>query len=207
MISADILETLGATLPCPCAVFDRDGKVLWLNQAARDLEHQVWERIGPETAGAGFWTKVGAWLERQGDYLAGKDRRVRVPANVIGGERRGTGIIYLEIRQLQPPGQPGPLVVATCTVSDKALATSRAPVPVFSAGKCPSNEVLELLTPREREIALLAAHGYSCPNIAALLGVKESTVYSHLKHAYKKLGVHNRAQLAWLLRNTIALPP
>ncbi|NOZ84924.1 MAG: hypothetical protein GXP49_01410 [Deltaproteobacteria bacterium] len=58
---------------------------------------------------------------------------------------------------------------------------------------------LALLTPRQREIALLAAYGFSGPNIAAKLGLAEATVYSHLKRIHKKLGIHNRAQLTWLV--------
>jgi len=51
-------------------------------------------------------------------------------------------------------------------------------------------------TPREAELAELAAEGRSNGEIAFALGVSENTVRSHLKTAYRKAGVAGRAQLA-----------
>ena len=45
------------------------------------------------------------------------------------------------------------------------------------------------LTPREREIALLAAAGSSSREIADRLVVSVRTVDNHLQNAYRKLGV------------------
>ena len=56
------------------------------------------------------------------------------------------------------------------------------------------------LTPREREIALLAAGGLSSRAIAARLVVSVRTVDNHLQRAYRKLGVSRRAELADLIR-------
>jgi DNA-binding CsgD family transcriptional regulator len=52
------------------------------------------------------------------------------------------------------------------------------------------------LTPREREIAALAAAGLSSAAIAARLVLSVRTVDSHLQHAYRKLGVSRRGDLA-----------
>ncbi len=51
------------------------------------------------------------------------------------------------------------------------------------------------LTPREREIALLAAAGSSSPEIADRLVVSVRTVDDHLQNAYRKLGVTRRQDL------------
>jgi DNA-binding CsgD family transcriptional regulator len=51
------------------------------------------------------------------------------------------------------------------------------------------------LTPREREIALLAAAGRSSREIAAALVVSVRTVDNHLQSAYRKLGVTRRQDL------------
>ena len=59
--------------------------------------------------------------------------------------------------------------------------------------------MVEELTPREREIAALAASGASNREIAAGLVVSVRTVENHLQHAYRKLGVDNRRQLPGLL--------
>jgi DNA-binding NarL/FixJ family response regulator len=48
------------------------------------------------------------------------------------------------------------------------------------------------LTPREREVISLVAEDLTSHQIASVLGVSERTVHSHLRHSYKKLGVHGR---------------
>ncbi|MGW5683249.1 helix-turn-helix domain-containing protein [Nonomuraea sp. NPDC003754] len=55
------------------------------------------------------------------------------------------------------------------------------------------------LTPREREIARLAASGLAGKDIAAMLVVSIRTVDNHLRSVYGKLGVNSRTDLAALL--------
>ena len=55
---------------------------------------------------------------------------------------------------------------------------------------------LASLTPSERRIAELAAAGASNPEIAQALFVTVKTVEMHLGHAYRKLGIRSRRQLA-----------
>jgi DNA-binding CsgD family transcriptional regulator len=52
------------------------------------------------------------------------------------------------------------------------------------------------LSPRDLEIASLAAGGVSTREIAERLFITTNTVKYHLKRAYDALKVHNRAQLA-----------
>jgi DNA-binding CsgD family transcriptional regulator len=52
------------------------------------------------------------------------------------------------------------------------------------------------LTPTEQRVVRLAADGLSNKEIASALFVAVSTVERHLSHAYAKLGVHSRTQLA-----------
>lgn len=64
-----------------------------------------------------------------------------------------------------------------------------------------SNEsILEPLTDRERETALLIKKGYSNKEVASELGITESTVKQHLSHIFEKLDVHDRFTLAMLLK-------
>lgn len=58
----------------------------------------------------------------------------------------------------------------------------------------------QLLTEREKETAALAARGGSTRTIAETLGLSTRTVDNHLARAYRKLGVHGRAELAELHR-------
>lgn len=52
------------------------------------------------------------------------------------------------------------------------------------------------LTPSERRVVELAAEGLANKEIASTLYVTVNTVEVHLAHAYAKLGVHSRSQLA-----------
>lgn len=56
-----------------------------------------------------------------------------------------------------------------------------------------------MLTPREREAAMLAAAGGSSREIATRLGLSVRTVDNYLGRAYAKLGISGRAELAALL--------
>jgi len=49
------------------------------------------------------------------------------------------------------------------------------------------------LTPREHEILALTANGHSAPDIGKRLHLSQSTVKTHLKSLYEKLGVSDRA--------------
>ena len=52
------------------------------------------------------------------------------------------------------------------------------------------------LTEREKEIAMAAALGKTDMEVAGALGISVTTVRTHLKHIFAKLGVSNRTQLA-----------
>jgi DNA-binding CsgD family transcriptional regulator len=54
---------------------------------------------------------------------------------------------------------------------------------------------VEPLTPREREVALLAVGGRSSRAIANRLHLSTRTVETHLARVYRKLGITTRAEL------------
>jgi DNA-binding NarL/FixJ family response regulator len=58
----------------------------------------------------------------------------------------------------------------------------------------------EIMTMREREIALLVAEGLSNKEIARHFHRSDGTVKIQLYHTYDKVGVSNRASLAALVR-------
>ena len=59
----------------------------------------------------------------------------------------------------------------------------------------PSSEMLDELTPREREVVALVGHGLSNADIAERLVISPSTSKTHVSRAMLKLGAHDRAQL------------
>ena len=56
-----------------------------------------------------------------------------------------------------------------------------------------------LLTEREATVARLYARGYTLQKVADELHITKSTAQSHIKHVYRKLGVHSRDELIELL--------
>jgi DNA-binding CsgD family transcriptional regulator len=58
---------------------------------------------------------------------------------------------------------------------------------------------VDALTPQERHVVRIVAEGATVREAAARMFLSPKTVEAHLGRAYRKLGVHNRAQLASLL--------
>lgn len=63
-----------------------------------------------------------------------------------------------------------------------------------------SPRAIDALTPREKQIAFLAAQGLTNRQIGAETGLSINTVSNHLKRVYAKLGVQSRTELAWRLQ-------
>jgi non-specific serine/threonine protein kinase len=60
----------------------------------------------------------------------------------------------------------------------------------------PRRRPAELLTPRQREVALLIAHGLTNRQIAQRLIIAPRTADNHVQHIFDKLGLSARAQVA-----------
>ena len=54
---------------------------------------------------------------------------------------------------------------------------------------------MQELTPREYEVAELAATGYSNKQIADRLSISEQTVKNHMHSIFRKLALNNRVEL------------
>jgi DNA-binding CsgD family transcriptional regulator len=63
-----------------------------------------------------------------------------------------------------------------------------------------SDAVLESLRPREATVLELYAEGRSVEDIAATLVISPHTVRTHIKLAFRRLGIHSRAEAAELIR-------
>lgn len=62
------------------------------------------------------------------------------------------------------------------------------------------NNILNKLTLREQETALLVASGKTNKEIAIELGITERTVKAHMSSIFEKIGVHDRFALAVMLK-------
>lgn len=56
------------------------------------------------------------------------------------------------------------------------------------------------LTKREREILPYLAQGYSLPYIRNELYISQSTIDTHVRHIYKKMGLHSKEELITAVR-------
>ncbi|MFI9510233.1 response regulator [Nocardia sp. NPDC052566] len=65
---------------------------------------------------------------------------------------------------------------------------------------------IDRLTPRERDVLALLAEGGTNADIAAALGMRESTVKAHVSRILTALDVTNRVQAALLARDAGAVP-
>ncbi len=68
-------------------------------------------------------------------------------------------------------------------------------------------DLMERLTPREREVVLFIARGFTYRESAAKLGIKVKTLESHMAHIFEKLGVVTRAELSFLAYETGMVDP
>ncbi len=57
------------------------------------------------------------------------------------------------------------------------------------------------MTPREYQVAMLVARGWTNKEVARQLGVTDGTVKLHVHNILQKLGARNRYALHWLLRS------
>jgi DNA-binding NarL/FixJ family response regulator len=90
----------------------------------------------------------------------------------------------------------GDAVVAPSTTR-RLLATLAHRLPVGD-GSDEADRVLEVLTPREREVMLAVARGLSNAEIADELVLSEATVKTHVGHILAKLELRDRVQIVVL---------
>jgi DNA-binding CsgD family transcriptional regulator len=81
----------------------------------------------------------------------------------------------------------------------EALSRRAARASVFTIEEAPES-VRNLLRPRELVILSLYADGLSAQDIADLFVISAHTVRTHVKNAYRRLGVHSREEAAEFIR-------
>lgn len=191
--------------PFPIAVH-QDRRVVYANPACLELiahlgygpedlpDVDVFSTTAPEEREAALanYRRImegdGSRAHAQTRLLRGKDgRRVPVVGSVVRTEWEGRPALWAGL-------------LWACGPEGAALPTPNLPAdsPPLPAPRR-QEAVLARLSPRERQVAALAAEGYASVNIAAQLELGEHTVRDHLKSAYRKLGVHSRVELTRLL--------
>jgi DNA-binding CsgD family transcriptional regulator len=132
-------------------------------------------------------------------------------AEWIRSEDEPVGVIFLASRTDRRPSEVGRRLLsevcstlgerlngvertnAALTEASRRIARDAALVPEASAAE------LDTLRPRERIIVALYAEGLSVDEIARLLVISPHTVRTHVKNAFRRLGVHSRDEAAKLV--------
>lgn len=185
-----IVAALEQGLPTMACLFDGQGRLQWISRPAA-------RRLGLRAVRISGKLLLGGRHQALDALRAVARRAAADPAAAVAGKHREQRAVLrpgerLSIRRLPAAPGRGPLLLAS--IIPRGAAASRR-------GR-PDRARVAALSPRQREVARLAAAGYSMLNIAHRLGIQEATVHTHLKHGYRKLGVSNRAQLA----HALALP-
>jgi DNA-binding CsgD family transcriptional regulator len=182
--AADWSERVGSRLGLLCALHDlaRLGR-------AREVEDRL----------------VGVATEVEGELAAARAAHVVALAHGDAGALEQVAATFSSL---------GTWLLAAEAAADAAVAWRQAGVPKAAtaaqrlaqqyAGHCQgavtpalgSLEVRTVLTPAERETALLAAAGRSNREIASDLGLSVRTVENRIQRVYEKLAISGRAELA-----------
>lgn len=203
---AHTLDALACAFPTPAYLFDAGGRLTWMSDEGALRLGLAAVRVGSSrlVGGNGALASMAALarlaLARHGLDLDG-------PLRQSGLLARGERVVS---RHFSTGGAPALLVLFTPAMAP--VAGSAAPEQP-AAGVTPSSTLAPTATGRpprpvdripglsntETAVARLAVEGYTVTNMAAHLGSSESTVRTHLRRTYLKLGVHGRAELAWVL--------
>lgn len=121
-------------------------------------------------------------------------RRVRLADKVCAAMRRlGAAAVSQSAWQSDAVDDDGVTWLVTAAPTGRGIAqVTLLPVSV-DADPAPVDQVAGM-TPREREVLLLSLRGHSPREIAARLDISWHTVRTHLKRAYRALGVSGRGE-------------
>lgn len=167
-------------------------------------EQRLGEALLPHLLQA-FGINRSIWLARSAE-----GREPRRPSFAIA-DRRGmlwfaepgfTKLINAEFPSWMEPALPKKLsskLVADERFVDGGLVIAAKPLGKLLLLKARELSPVDRLTRREREVVLAYGRGQSVKGVAEQLGVSPNTVHHHLRIAYDKLGVDNKAALALLV--------
>jgi DNA-binding CsgD family transcriptional regulator len=182
----------GAAVPQAQALYDvaRLGSAAEVVTELEELAERCQGRLVPALAAAARCLSAGDAAETEA-----ASREFEEQGLVLLAAELATRAAVLHRRQ----GRTGSAVAAGRRAAELAGRCQGAATPLL-AGQGHSSE----LTEREWEVVTLVTHGLTDREVAERLVVSIRTVHSHLHHAYVKLGVTGRRQLAELFHETSA---
>ena len=94
--------------------------------------------------------------------------------------------------------------IVSCFTGDKFFSQSAAKILFNRLGQTlpEKNPLTDLLSAREKEVALCTSKGLTIKEIAESLGCSENTIKTHKANLMRKIDVRNSAEItAWTLKN------
>lgn len=135
-------------------------------------------------------------------------KRMWAVTNALGALREASPSFIAHLRKLWPDwnGSYLPEPLASCVKNGRDFTAEAFNFDVTRYGQsryihCRPFGALDQLTAREREIASRYAKGETYSAIAVSLSLSPATVRNHISHCFRKLGVNNKAELVWRLKN------
>lgn len=94
--------------------------------------------------------------------------------------------------------------LADALASERAKLWARPPVAESAESDAAPRIDLSVLSQRELDVVQALSRGLRLSDIARVLGISSHTARNHLKHVFRKLGVHSQVELlSWLGRTRV----
>jgi PAS domain S-box-containing protein len=176
-----LLQSLGSDVEramtdvnVPSYIIDSAGVIAWLNPAAEQIVGDVRGHRFTDVVSPGDRPRAKESFARK---IVGREKVTDTEVDVLGPD--GTQV-SVEVSSV--PLREGHQIVGVFGL------LSRPPVP----SRSPSEH--HRLTPRQREVLRMLAHGSSTKQIAELLHLSKETVRNHIRGVLQALEVHSRVE-------------
>jgi PAS domain S-box-containing protein len=176
-----LLQSLGSDVEramsdvnVPSYIIDRNGVVAWLNPAAEQIVGDVRGHRFTDVVTPGDRPRAKEAFARK---IVGKEKVTDAEVDLVGADGRE---ISVEVSSV--PLKEGHQIVGVFGLLSRPPAPPKSPRPHAK------------LTPRQREVLGLLAHGSSTHQIAELLHLSRETVRNHIRGVLQALEVHSRVE-------------
>jgi len=158
----------------PSYIIDRNGVVAWLNPAAESIVGDVRGHRFTDVVTPGDRPRAKEAFARK---IVGKEKVTDAEVDLVGTDGREVSVEVSSV-----PLKEGHQIVGVFGLLSRPPAPPKSPRPHAK------------LTPRQREVLDLLAHGSSTRQIAELLHLSRETVRNHIRGVLHALDVHSRVE-------------
>jgi PAS domain S-box-containing protein len=176
-----LLQSLGSDVEramtdvnVPSYIIDRNGVVAWLNPAAEKIVGDVRGFRFTDVVTPGDRPRAKEAFARK---IVGKEKVTDAEVDLVGADGLAVSVELSSV-----PLKEEHQIVGVFGLLSRPPAPPKSPRPHAK------------LTPRQREVLALLAHGSSTPQIAELLHLSRETVRNHVRGVLQALEVHSRVE-------------